>query len=153
MLVSKIMQVLKNLFGLNKKISASEIAFKDINNSVFTLDQYLINIGTYSTNEQVIGTWIDGKPIYRKVFNVGTITEQKTYITHGIANLGKLVNLYGFCNRSDNVQQPIPNNYTNWEIFLYDVSSIEITIKFSDNQWNRNPYNIVLIVEYTKTTD
>lgn len=68
MLVSNIMQVLKNLFGLNKKISASEIAFKDIKNSVFTLDQYLINMGTYSTEEQVIGKWTDGKILYRKTY-------------------------------------------------------------------------------------
>ena len=41
MLVNKIMQVLSNLFGLNKKISASEIAIKDSNNNVSTLDIYL----------------------------------------------------------------------------------------------------------------
>ena len=107
----------------------------------------------YSTEEQVIGTWINGKPLYRKVLNVGTVAEQKSYITHNIANLGKLVNLYGTCNRNDNVQQIIPGNYTNWEIYLYDVSSTEVTIFFSDNQWNRNPNDIVVIMEYTKTTD
>ena len=41
MLVNKIMQVLKNLFGLNKKISASEIAIKDSNNNASTLDIHL----------------------------------------------------------------------------------------------------------------
>lgn len=35
------MEVLKNLFGLNKKISASEIAIKDSNNNASTLDIYL----------------------------------------------------------------------------------------------------------------
>ena len=29
---------------------------------------YVNNINTYSTNEIRIGTWIDGKPIYRKVY-------------------------------------------------------------------------------------
>jgi len=107
----------------------------------------------YSTEEQVIGKWTNGKPIYRKVLNVGTVTTQKTCITHNIANLGKLVNLYGTLNRNDNVQQIIPGNYTNWEIYLYDVSSIELTINFSANQWSRNPHDIVIIMEYTKTTD
>ena len=41
MLVKNIMKVLKNLFGLNKKISASEIAIKDSNNNASTLDIYL----------------------------------------------------------------------------------------------------------------
>lgn len=112
-----------------------------------------IRRSTYTTTEQVIGKWINGKPLYRKVLNVGTVAEQKTYITHNIANLGKLVNLYGTCNRNDNVQQIIPANYTNWEIYLYDVSSIEISIYFSANQWNKNPNDIVVVIEYTKTTD
>lgn len=127
--------------------------------STSTTDTYSCNyinearLEEYSTAEKIIGTWIDGKPIYRKVLNVGTVTTQKTYITHNIANIGKLVNLYGTFNRNDNVQQIIPGNYTNWEIYLYDISSIEVTIYFSDNQWSRNPNDIVVIMEYTKTTD
>ena len=30
---------------------------------------------TYSTEEQVIGTWIDGKPIYRKVIALGQFSD------------------------------------------------------------------------------
>lgn len=71
MLVSKNMQVLSNLFGLNKKISANDIAVKSSNNKAKTLDAFLNNGygNIYSTNEIVIGRWIDGKPIYRKVLN------------------------------------------------------------------------------------
>ena len=127
--------------------------------STSTTDTYSCNyinearLEEYSTTEKIIGKWIDGKPIYRKVFNVGTVTTQKSYITHNIANLGKLVNLYGTCNRTDNYKQIMPSNYTNWEIWLYDVTPIEISIYFSDNQWSRNPYDIVIVMEYTKTTD
>lgn len=132
--------LLNNLNTTNK--SSIVNAINEVNNKF-----------NYSTEEQVIGKWINGKLLYRKVLNVGNVTEQKTYITHNIANLGKLVNLYGTCNRNDNVQQTIPANYTNWEIYLYDVSSIEVTIYFSANQWNKNPYDIVIVMEYTKTTD
>lgn len=41
MLVNKIMQVLKNLFGENKKISASEIAIKDSEEKAITIDSLL----------------------------------------------------------------------------------------------------------------
>ena len=127
--------------------------------STSTTDTYSCNyinearLEEYSTTEKIIGKWIDGKPIYRKVLNVGTVTTQKAYFTHNIANIGKLVNLYGTFNRNDNVQQTMPGNYTNWETYLYDISSIEVTINFSDNQWSRNPYDIVIVMEYTKTTD
>jgi hypothetical protein len=40
MLVKKIMKVLSNLLGLNKKINASEIALKE-NGKAITLDEYL----------------------------------------------------------------------------------------------------------------
>ena len=126
--------------------------------STSTTDTYTCNyinelgLGEYSTTEKIVGKWIDGKPIYRKVLNVGTVTAQKSYISHNIANLGKLVNLYGTFNRNDNVQQTMSGNYTNWETYLYDVTSTEISIYFSNNQWNRNPYDIVVIMEYTKTT-
>ena len=41
----------------------------------------------YSTNETVVGTWIDGKPIYRKVVILSSdqgITNTGTTISHGI---------------------------------------------------------------------
>ena len=38
---------------------------------------YVNNINTYSNDEIRIGTWIDGKPIYRKVFS-GTFTSSNT---------------------------------------------------------------------------
>ena len=42
---------------------------------------------TYSTNETVVGKWIDGKPIYRKVVILSsneTINNTGTTISHGI---------------------------------------------------------------------
>ena len=41
----------------------------------------------YSTNETVVGTWIDGKPIYRKVVILSSdqeITITRTTVSHGI---------------------------------------------------------------------
>ena len=54
MLVNKIMQVLKNLFGLNKKINASDVAVKDLNNKAKILnDCVIVDSGTNSN-----GSWI-----------------------------------------------------------------------------------------------
>lgn len=57
MLVSNIMQVLKNLFGLNKKISASEIAIKKDNKGV-PLDSYLSDSTIYDSGSNSNGEWI-----------------------------------------------------------------------------------------------
>lgn len=50
----------------------------------------------YSTNEQVIGTWIDGKPLYEK-----TIVDNMTHsggsinISHNISNIDEVTNISG----------------------------------------------------------
>lgn len=45
----------------------------------------------YSTTEQVIGKWIDGKPLYQKTFT-GTCTTQNTFTNFGtIPNHDKII--------------------------------------------------------------
>lgn len=152
MLVNKIMQVLKNLFGLNKKISASEIAYKDVNNSAFTLDQYLINIGTYSTTEQRVGTWIDGKPIYRIVKQkyVGT---DKAVISLSDINFDNIwLNGNSFIKTDAGIFKPL-------NVFESADYSIRTEINVNEkevNIWGKSVYyrgTAYVILEYTKTTD
>lgn len=107
----------------------------------------------YSTDEQVIGTWVDGKPLYRKCFSYthpGTggqvIADLAPY------NIDSICDLYGGC------------------LFIQDGSQFysAIPVAWSRDYWVA-PYipkptkrlelnsNVAcegtLIVEYTKTTD
>ena len=54
------------------------------------------SISQYSTTETSTGgTWIDGKPIYRKVIELGAITQGTTKsVNHG-ASIDSLINAYG----------------------------------------------------------
>lgn len=93
MLVSNIMQVLKNLFGLNKKISADTIAFKDSSNNVDTLDNYLNNKTIYDSGSNNNGNWIrftDGTMICTKTITVQTeiTTPWGSLYESGNINLG-----------------------------------------------------------------
>ena len=51
----------------------------------------------YSTDEQVVGTWIDGKPVYQKTFSFSDSGgSSRHWITVGtIANMDKAINAYG----------------------------------------------------------
>ena len=117
------------------------------------LQVYGKSINTYSSNEIRIGTWIDGKPLYRKTLSF-TPTSQTTNI-EGIANLDILVKAYGVSTRNNTgkYRNLIPCNYTNWEIFLYDINNNSSVLKYSANQWNAGVSGVVIIYEYTKTTD
>lgn len=160
MLVSNIMQVLKNLFGLNKKISASEIAIKDSNNNVYTLDDYLKMDSIYSTNEVVIGRWIDGKPLYQKVIlYTGDISsETDNQHSHGIENVDtifmKLAFMQSTNNESLTYSLPVTQYGSNT---AHDELSVVINrTKYQflvQTGWGGYNWHAYIIVNYTKTTD
>ena len=55
---------------------------------------------TYSTNEQVVGKWIDGKSIYRKVISGLTFATNTTNsISTGITDATKILKAYGSLNQ------------------------------------------------------
>lgn len=55
----------------------------------------------YSTDEQDTGLkWVDGKTIYQKTVNFGTLTNNKT-VAHGISNLDNVINFFGIAKNPD----------------------------------------------------
>ena len=105
---------------------------------------------TYSENEQRIGTWIDGKPIYRKVVKyVGGFTNgQGTRIKHEIANLGLIIHTEMIC-VSERRIFPYITEGIQTGIPYYDDTTI--TVWSTGDSWNSRTWFFVL--EYTKTTD
>lgn len=67
----------------------------------------------YSTDEIVVGQWIDGKTLYRKTINVGTLPNNTTSTdAHGISggsfSGGSIKRIYGFATNGTQTF-PIPN--------------------------------------------
>lgn len=107
----------------------------------------------YSTSETKIGTWINGKPLYRKVVDVGTLPNNTTNeINVGLSNI-VVRNMYGCATNSDNSYTiPIP--------FTHNNSSSALSLRFSVNklilitQGDLSQYvSSYVVIEYTKTTD
>ena len=48
----------------------------DVNIQATTIDKYINRVTSYSTNETIIGKWIDGTNVYRKVVNIDSYTVQ-----------------------------------------------------------------------------
>ena len=110
----------------------------------------------YSTGEVKIGTWIDGKPLYRKVFE---ITTYATAFNLSTQNIERLVSIQGMLQRSDyiNIWQPIPSRLDNAGMSAqFGVitlgNSTNVNVVFGSN-WSNSFRRIVFILEYTKTTD
>lgn len=113
----------------------------------------------YSTEETRIGTWIDGKSIYRKVMSA-THNGSNGQITVGlITDLGAVIQYYGYVCCSDATYRPIPllDNRTNsgtqffvysWKTGVYLLTDC-VTAVLNLIQKQR----FYLVLEYTKTTD
>jgi hypothetical protein len=157
MLVKKIMKVLSNLLGLNKKINASEIALKEngkaitLDDKIISIDERLDKISTFSEEEQVIGTWIDGKLVYRK-FIIGT-TPSTAGSWVGMAKISDdidtLILLNGIVKSSATISTTIPK----YESGSYNINlqTLNGTLRIWQNGYNNVPFVIVAI--YTKSTD
>ena len=127
--------------------------------TTYTPYQNLSGMETYSTNEQVVGTWIDGKPIYRKVISytnsstiggVGQVTNIS--VPHGISNLGTTINLKLL------IGGIYPAPYLDGDgtkitkaTWISRLDNTNVIFRIMNDTWSaRTSY---LILEYTKTTD
>lgn len=118
------------------------------------------SLDVYSTEEKRIGTWIDGKPLYRKVaiFNV---SENATGITPTFDLLdGTEVKKYDAYARLQNMLDiPIPYFYSLDNYISVNFSQTVSTqghkpgvyIQYSGSHFTNS--QVTMILEYTKTTD
>ena len=107
----------------------------------------------YSTEEQVVGTWIDGKPIYQKTVNFGALpnaTEKK--VAHGISNLDEVINFVGVTTNSDGITLSLPfaHETTIAKNIRFAINTNEVIIGTGINRTGNNAY---VTIQYTKTTD
>ena len=116
-----------------------------------------VNKQVYSTEEQRIGTWIDGKPIYRKVITFETSDNCNITHAHNIVNADKLwINegaSFVYINDPANWKQEVVG--LNW--YYSDTEWTRAWLNFSAIRY-RASFNIgvrtaYVVIEYTKTTD
>lgn len=105
---------------------------------------------TYSTTEQRIGTWIDGKPLYRRVVETtspATTGSGVDVVSYASWDVDKLTYIYGEIESQYNVA--ILGGY---QFYIWARKST----RYITMQMNNDTYcssSTTLIVEYTKTTD
>lgn len=113
--------------------------------SIHAVNEGLKNV--YSTEEKRIGTWIDGKPLYRRVL-IGTtpLTEGTWGTIDDISNILEITRITGVLGG----YLPVPNFIdSSYYVGLqqYGGNEIQAYVKGFINS------PIKVIVEYTKTTD
>ena len=132
------------MFMLNEKLIPLTIARKsevdEINNKF-----------VYSTKEIIVGKWIDGKPIYRKVYFFDSIT-----FTTGehILNID-LPNLDSICGFKYSMWYPVLNRwYVCWDtINTHNIAITSTKVYIGSGGGNTTFTRASFVFEYTKTTD
>lgn len=115
----------------------------------------------YSTTEQVIGTWINGKPLYRKTFYIAnSVTMNAQYdVPHDLVNIDEIVNKSGtYYDDVDARQYPFPNmraiySESVWVACFVPSNGTPIIAIQSGGYRYGNISKISVTLEYTKTTD
>lgn len=123
------------------------------------------DLNVYSTDEQVIGTWIDGKPLYRKIIYLSSLPSTPNTdvsLQHGIANVDRIwldiANSFIVIqpNNSNSDIAPIPYVKTNNNQLVIDMINfygINRNLYVCFVSRDRSSSSAYLAFKYTKTTD
>ena len=110
------------------------------------------NFNKYSTTEEVVGTWIDGKPLYRKSFNYTATTGEVIVADLSSLNIDTACHMYGNFKDGNALIESIP-------FYLHSAYTVAPFYKLADKslRLTANIANLtgtgVVTIEYTKTTD
>lgn len=111
-------------------------------------------IENYSTSEQVIGTWFDGKPLYRKTFQVTSPsqTSSSTIIVSLDSNC-VIHNYDGYLETNAKARYKLNCWFSSSDYMYSYIDYIQCAVKMrvSLDAYANRP--LVITLEYTKTTD
>lgn len=113
-------------------------------------------VSDYSTSEVNTGkTWIDGKPIYRKVINYGNLPNSSyNQVLHNISNLSQFTKIEAIAKTQAGYYYPLNMHGTsdmfsnNTVMFRVDDTKIQMSTTA-----DYSTQTAIVILEYTKITD
>ena len=145
--------IYQNMVALGDKFDESlESNVQLWGNVLLNGNQIIVN-NIYSEDEMVIGKWIDGKPIYRKVIvTTNALNTTTVTINHNIENFEHIVNCYGYAPFGTS-QYLFGALEENKYINIASVDASTFKIKVAESWLNSFTEGCVTILEYTKTTD
>ena len=118
----------------------------------------LDNLFNYSTSEKAIGTWTDGKPLYRKVCVATSITLNQQVLVENIPDVNDVARITAVQRSTTGFSMPVPTiwqgDLTNRNSMVWvDVKQTGGEVKYEIKSGWTTAAKLTIIVEYTKTTD
>lgn len=101
---------------------------------------------TYSTDEQIVGTWIDGSTLYERTFVVNNLTGNVQSWTNfaDLSGVDKIINYDGVASLSDGAQVNIG--------YYVIVNASDNKLKYYCKEISALTFNLRLTIRYTKSS-
>lgn len=110
----------------------------------------------YSTEEKVVGKWIDGKPLYEKTVIYAGGTTGQISVNHGVVNLKRIIEIAASVRDSDGTGEttyPLPRiSSDGYNIGIMGTGSSTITY-YVPSVFGNRIVDCIFTIRYTKTTD
>lgn len=143
----------QNKINVLEKINGLVVDNLDDNSTDKAPSQRVVNevvkkLTIYSTEEKAIGTWTNGKPVYRRCYTFVPDANKNSNIAHNISNLESVTKFVG-TQTAGGVMRNVPYYNAAGQYFLIEVSSSTFDV------YNTTGFapEVHIIMEYTKTTD
>ena len=105
----------------------------------------------YSKDEQVIGKWVDGKPLYRRYFNFTTGSQPKTEVDiPNYSDIERITNIYGTYFHKSSSGVAIYSNINMKDQIQTWIENGKIAVATISNYYNSDVH---MFIEYTKKSD
>lgn len=107
----------------------------------------------YSTTEKVVGCYTDGRPLYQKVVEFGTLPNNTSKtVAHGISNINKIVDIRITVEASSGTTSVVP--FISTSLDGNDIyGTVDKTYCKIGTNSDRTMFSAFFVLKYTKTTD
>lgn len=143
--------LLLNDVNILDKIPNLKSEYSTEENSTYSCN-YFNQIFDYSTEERVVGRWIDGKLLYEKTIETTCPSASATWktITDGL-NAERIINYTGYVEFSSTEDKILANGTGQFTYFQLHKTKHELQVATHDTGFFNKP--LIVAIRYTKTTD
>lgn len=146
---------IKSVVNTNDTNVGDTSTLKTTSKNVVGAINEVYNSNIFSTTETIIGKWINGKSIYRKVIDFGALPNKaRITVNHNISNIDIFTNIYGVASTANNVYSyPLPVIYRGTESnYNIEILAAKAYIEMASVE-DRSTLTAYVVLEYTKTSN
>lgn len=159
--------ITSGLISAGKSVNLSNVATAGSNGLMSGADKSKLNgldgdaldgVVNYSTTEHVVGTWIDGKPLYEQTIKIDNpVVNAATNYTHNIPmGIGWVAFMFVVNAANQNATRAINYMYSTSSYATSQLNTSVLSYRIPASEWGwaaGNASTLIAVIRYTKTTD